>query len=51
MYVCIYVYPNLPIIQSEYRKIRTRKKSVFGHFSRSAKFDALCVLGFVYSAV
>ena len=23
-------------IQSEYRKIRTRKKSVFGHFSRSA---------------
>ena len=22
-------------IQSEYRKIRTRKNSVFGHFSRS----------------
>ena len=24
-------------IQSEYRKIRTRKNSVFGHFSRSVK--------------
>ena len=24
-------------IQSEYRKIRTRNSSVFGHFSRSAK--------------
>ena len=26
---------NLTVIQSEYRKIRTRKNSVFGHFSRS----------------
>ena len=27
--------------QSEYRKIRTRKNSVFGHFSRSAGFDII----------
>ena len=26
-------------IQSEYRKIRTRKNSVFGHFSRSVEFS------------
>ena len=28
-------------IQSEYRKIRTRNNSVFGHFSRSAYISAL----------
>ena len=27
------------LIQSEYRKIRTRKNSAFGHFSHSASFD------------
>ena len=26
-------------VQSEYRKIRTRNKSVFGHFSRSAIYE------------
>ena len=26
-------------IQSEYRKIRTRNNSVFGHFSRSEEFQ------------
>ena len=31
-------------IQSEYRKIRTRKKSVFGHFSSSAYFTQCQVI-------
>ena len=29
---------NLPI-QSEYRKIRTRNNSIFGHFTRSESFS------------
>ena len=28
-------------IQSEYKKIRTRKTSIFGHFSRSVKLPAV----------
>ena len=28
-------------IQSDYRKIRTRKNFVYGHFSRSVSFDLL----------
>ena len=32
-------------IQSEYRKIRTRKNSVFGHFSRSDNFSKNIYLG------
>ena len=30
------IYGANLFIQSEYRKIRTRKNSLFGHFSRSA---------------
>ena len=33
-------------IQSEYKKIRARNSSVFGHFSRS---DTLLLLSFAYS--
>ena len=29
------IYPPILRIQSEYRKIRARNNSVFGHFSRS----------------
>ena len=29
------IYPVNILIQFEYKKIRTRKNSVFGHFSRS----------------
>ena len=31
-------------IQAEYRKIRTRKNSVFGHFSRSVCNSSICKL-------
>ena len=30
--------PNLELFLAEYRKIRTRNNSVFGHFSRSDNF-------------
>ena len=33
------IYSVNPRIQSEHRKIRTRKYSVFGHFSRSRKLQ------------
>ena len=33
-------------IQSEYREIRTRKNSVFGHFSRSAMFLVIAMVEF-----
>ena len=35
------LYSVNPGIQSEYWKIRTRKNSVFGHFSRSARFEKI----------
>ena len=44
--VCIFLYSDCTeiysinlCIQSEYKKIRTRKNSVFGHFSRSDKLQ------------
>ena len=39
---------NLPI-QSEYREIRTRNNSVFGHFSHSAGFRICCTRFFYIS--
>ena len=41
--VCNFLYsgsyfPVFSCIQSEYRKIRTRNNSVFGHFSRSVRY-------------
>ena len=32
-------------IQSEYRKLRTRKNSIFGHFSRSVNIGVLIISG------
>ena len=39
------------LIQSEYRKIRTRKNSVFGHFSRSGNISKKNFCQFVNDTV
>ena len=43
LFSCIHTeYGNLRSIQSEYRELRTRKNSVFGHFSRSGTRYLIC---------
>ena len=37
--------PKTDWIWTEYRKIRTRKNSVFGHISRSATFNGVIMVG------
>ena len=42
----VYIFSHYsinPIIQSEYDKIRGRKKSVFVHFHRNVKFQGVAV--------
>ena len=39
-----FFWPVFPRIRTEYGEIRTRKKSVFGHFSRSAALEAASLL-------
>ena len=42
--VCIFSYYSIHLlVQSELGKLRTRDKSVFGHFSRSVKFQEVVV--------